>query len=431
LEPTHTSDARLALFGPARTKATGKDPGPATILGDVILLKPISLADRQTLRLAVDNQPALDVDVAGAAPSTTSLDEIVAKINSVFPGIASATPDQRLRLTSPTVGQTSALDLLPLRALEVIDYPPTPVEEPVREVQHGDHWYIRNDGACESDLEFQVVAPHGEAGVQFVDRAAGARLRVLDAVLPGETMQIRRGGGNGVQVEITDVKGNRRSVADSSVLAGTLATEVEIPFEGQRPLSLGVGADQPATLQLNNPSAPAVVVLRALAQQQPGDRILVTVRPAGSLPSKVNLTDGQQTLVGRMRGTADERYLLNASGQPILHLLSAPATMPANAGEPVVSVAGTVYADPGLLRVMAVESIAPLFDVTVNFDSQQKPSLIETYERVTIGLGATPESLPLALLTRPSQLLRAEEMNKADLLVLPRGSLTTFRDLTR
>jgi len=423
LDPLKTGDARLVLFGPNQDTATGKAPAPATIRGEVDLRKPVNLAARQTLRLAVDYQRPVDIDVAGAAPDVTFLDEIVGSINSVVPGLASATADDRLLLTSGTVGETSSLELLPLRALELIEYPPAPVVEPVRETQHGDQWSITNDGAADSEMDFYIFAPQGEAGVQFVDRAAGTRLRVLDPILSGETMHIRRGGDTGLQVEITDAEGTVREVADSSVLAGTIAAEVPIPFEGLRPLSLGEGATQPATLQLNDPVAPAIVALRAVAQMKPGDCISVSVSYAGSVPSKEAALAGQSGYAGRLQSSENQFYLLNERGQAIFRLLPGTAEPLAHRRGSIVLVGGTVHVEPGALPIIVVDIVVTLFDVTLRLDSHDGGSRIETYEGVSIGRGATPESLPLALLIRPSRLVRAEELDKAELLKLSRGSL--------
>ena len=421
LEPAGSGDARLLLFGPNRENATGKDPAPATIRGDLDLTRPVSLADRQTLRIAVDGRPSVDINVSGAVPASTFLDEIVAAINRALPGVASATGDDRLLLTSLSAGEASSLELLPLRALELIEYPPSPVDEPVQEVRHGDKLSVNNDGAAESDLQINIVAPQGEAGAQFVDRQTNVRLRVAEAILPGETMNIRRGGPAGVQAEITDVQGNIRTVPDSSVLAGTMGAEVQIPFEGQRPLCLGVG--EVATLQLRNPSGASVVVLRAVAPPQTGQRILVSVSPAATIPAKSNPGAGQQNLVGRLRSGADESHLLNESGQPIVRLLAGKAVVTAALREQIVSADGTVHVERDGLPIMTLDVVASLFDVTVQLESTDKPPKVELYAGVTIGAGATPDSLPLSLLRRPSELVRAEEMDKAELLTLSRGRL--------
>jgi hypothetical protein len=421
LNPAKPNDAALLLFGPNRDKATGKGPGPATIKGEVDLSKPVNLADRQTLRIAVDNQPPVDIDVAGVVPGSTFLDEIVTAINAILPGVASATADDRLLLTSPATGETSSLELLPLRAIEVMEYPPSPVDEPDQVLQNGDHWSIDNDGAAESDLEIQVTAPQGEAGMQFVDRAANLRLCINDALLSGETMQIRRGGDIGVQVEITDATGSVRAVPDSSVLAGTVAEEVQIPFEGWRPLTVGIGGS--LTLQLNNPSAPSEVLLRAIVQPEAAGRITAAVSLAANIPSKANTGSGRLRVVGRMRAGAEESYLLNDTGEPAVRLLPGKISGLDAHADRVVVVDGSLYEAPGEMPIMVADQVAPLFDLTLSLESSVEPPLIEKYEGVTIGAGAWPESLPLALLRRPSEMVRAEELDKAELLKLSRGKL--------
>src|SRR5262249_25275136 len=103
-------DAREKIFGKQPKLTPGSDPVAATIKGEADLLAPVNLAERRAIRLAVDGARAVEVDVAGSAPEVTTLDEVVARINAVFPGVASATDDDRLLLTSPTRGETSSLD---------------------------------------------------------------------------------------------------------------------------------------------------------------------------------------------------------------------------------------------------------------------------------------------------------------------------------
>jgi hypothetical protein len=421
LDPARANDAALLLFGANRDKATGKGPGPAIIRGEIDLSKPVNLADRQTLRIAVDNQSPVDIDVAGVTPGSTFLDEIVTAISRILPGVPSATADDRLLLKSLTAGETSALELLPLRAIEVMEYPPSPVDEPGQVLQHGDYLSIDNDGAAESDLEIQVTASQGEAGMQFVDRAANVRLCVNAAILPGETLEIRRGGDIGVQAEITDPTGAVRTVPESNVLAGTLSEEVQIPFEGSRPLTVGLGGS--LTLQLNNPSAPAEVVLRAIAQPNAGERITAAVSLATKVPAKTNAGNGLQRAVGCMRPGAEESYLLNEAGEPAVRLLPGKIPKLAAHAERVVAVDGSLYQAPGEMPIMVADQIAQLFDLTLRFEPSTRQPVIEKYEGVTIGAGARPDSLQLALLRRPSELVRAEELDKAGLLKLSRGKL--------
>lgn len=265
------------LFGrQAPSSVTGLDPQPATITGKVDLSHPIDLGARQLIRLTVDGHHCADVNVAGSSPEQTALSEIVERINGVFPGLASQTPDDHMRLVSPTAGEKSSLELLPLRALELIDYPPFAVEEPEWDVQSGDHRDVNNDGAADSTLGFLLTAPQGEAGMEFVNTTAGTRVRVTSVLSSGEAIEIMPDCESGLRAEITAPDGSSRSVPPSEFLAGTLGAQAFAPFEGEWALSHGAGAGLPALLELNDPQAPGLDVLRALSTHSE-DRILVKV----------------------------------------------------------------------------------------------------------------------------------------------------------
>ncbi|HEV7898297.1 MAG TPA: hypothetical protein VGP31_10690, partial [Planosporangium sp.] len=79
----HTSDAaRKRLLGTARQEAAGTAQAPAELVGAVALPGPVDLGERSVLRLAVDGHRPMEVDVAGAAPAGTFLDEVVAAVNA-------------------------------------------------------------------------------------------------------------------------------------------------------------------------------------------------------------------------------------------------------------------------------------------------------------------------------------------------------------
>jgi len=119
LEPVLAGDARNLLFGDVAPLTVGAATQPATLTSED-LLQPVDLEQRRWLRLAVDRGPGQAIEVAGAAPRTTFLDEIVTAINRVFPGLASATSDNRLQLISPTVGAESQISVSPRQTLDLI-----------------------------------------------------------------------------------------------------------------------------------------------------------------------------------------------------------------------------------------------------------------------------------------------------------------------
>jgi hypothetical protein len=222
LLPHQGSDAREKLFGNFSVDE-GRDPTPAVLIGEIELLGPVDLSDRGLIRIAIDGNPPQDFDVAGPAPSSTSLDDIIANINAMYPGLASAR-DNNLQLVSPTRGAASRIDLLPLRALELIDYPPTPMAYPPegeRPTQPGDTWRLNNDGAADATLEVEFIARAGIVGPQLANLTLGQRVRVLEVVRPGEQLKLWRESGGGIRAAITGPDTDR-VVPESNILSGPL-----------------------------------------------------------------------------------------------------------------------------------------------------------------------------------------------------------------
>ena len=88
---------------------------PATYRGNQDLSKPLNLTQKYLLNISVDGQPAVQVDLRGAAPALTSSFEIVTKLNSAF-GASFASLEEGgslLRLRSRTSGISSNITVLP------------------------------------------------------------------------------------------------------------------------------------------------------------------------------------------------------------------------------------------------------------------------------------------------------------------------------
>jgi hypothetical protein len=161
--------------------ATGSPPTHATLDGTVDLLQPVDLGDRSVLRLSIDGGPAVDVDVAGTTPTATLLSEIVGALDAALPGVASASPQSRLRLTSPTEGPGSSVEVVPLRFLELAEYPPEPASVTLP-VAHGTTLPIRNSGAAAVPGRVALATASGVSGPRIADPAAGWSVRVREAV---------------------------------------------------------------------------------------------------------------------------------------------------------------------------------------------------------------------------------------------------------
>jgi hypothetical protein len=215
-------DARAKLLGSASVEQ-GQAAIPALLAGDAQLLAPVDLSERSVIRVAIDGNPPLDFNVAGLAPSSTSLDEIVAKINAIQPGLASAV-DDKLQLTSPTRGGASRLALVPVRALELIDYPPVPAAWPAdgaHPTQPGGLWRFTNDGAVEANLEVEISTRAGVVDPQIANLTLGQRVRVLEVVRPLERLKLWREPGGEIRAAIVGLD-KTRAVPDSHILSGPL-----------------------------------------------------------------------------------------------------------------------------------------------------------------------------------------------------------------
>jgi hypothetical protein len=217
-----SGDARAKLFGDVEERTNGEPSTSAILTGTVDLLTPVNLLERRLVRLSIDGSRPVDIDVSGATPDATFLDEIVAKINAVFPGLASATDDDHLRLTSPTAGESSRLEVLPLRLLEIIEYPPKIVEEPPIQVRHADSWQINNTGAVEVDLEAEIHAQQGIVGPMLVNRTEGWRIRLGVNVRAGERVRLWRDPDAGIQAAILDARAERSEIPSEHIYVESL-----------------------------------------------------------------------------------------------------------------------------------------------------------------------------------------------------------------
>ena len=426
LLPYTSGDARAKLLGDVPEVTTGTDPAPAVITGEADLLTPVNLAERRLLRLSVNGDRSVDVDVAGAAPEATFLDEIIARINAVFPGLASATDDDHLQLTSPTAGEGSRLELLPSRALELIEYPPAAIEEPPRPVRHGDHWFVDNDGAADAELQIELGAPQGAVGPELVNRTLGQRIRLMVIIRPGERVELRRDPETGLRAATIAADGTLNPITGAQILAGPLGMQLWAPFDGERQLSDG-DAEHPASLQLNNPFAKAIVVLRARKAGPEASPIKVSVteaKLAGPGGGPVAAEGRPVRLVGRVRADAAGHRLVDVADVMLARLRAGPGVELNVHCNRVVAVRGTLYLQDDGKFLMQVEYIADLFDVTLSSLPSEGAAIREPYTAVTIGLGAEAAdglTWQINVGPQPSQLVKAEELDKAGALMLPVG----------
>lgn len=418
-----TSDARKELLGDVKGVVTGEDPSAAVITGEVDLLGPVDLSERRLIRLAVNGNRPVDINVAGAAPATTFLDEISTAINAVFPGMAEATEDDHLQLTSPTVGEDSRLSLLPLRYLELIEYPPETAEISLQEVRHGKSWSIVNDGASDVFAEIYLKAPQGVAGPTLVNSTLIWHIRVLTILNTGETLRLWYDTKKALQAEIISLGGDARPVPESRILVGPLGPQAWVPFEGT--WNLKCDSDNPATLQLNNPLAPGIVILSTKKRSITIREIIVTVIESDltAFDQEPILAEGNPaSLVGRIRANEKAYRLVDANENVIVHLRSGRGVNLSAYQDRVVTVTGPLHnGEPPLL---IVKEIAALFDVTLHSEPEGEEPEDYHYKGVTIGNGTQrPDSLVWQVNLGPhfSRLAKADEFDKGTVLTLPCG----------
>jgi len=288
-------DASQKLLGSLDPVVQGQDPGPAMLTGTASVTAPVDLSERNLLRLSVNDARPVDIDVAGLFPNATSLDEVVAAINRVFPNLAAATPDDKLQLTAPTASGGTSLALLPLRYLELVEYAPQKVANGPVSLHAGDKFSLTNSGAADSSLAFCVTASSGVVDPTFVNLTSGRSLCLHTALDGGETACVSFHEGSGLRAEIVSADGVRSYLPLDQIRAGTLSSSVVVPFQEQRRITRDSSGQ--ASLELNNPEAPNVVVLRA-RRGLVGSRILVKVQksnpPSGSslFDVELSLADG-------------------------------------------------------------------------------------------------------------------------------------------
>ncbi|MFH7025269.1 MAG: hypothetical protein ACHBN1_07670 [Heteroscytonema crispum UTEX LB 1556] len=422
LLPYTAADAREKLLENVPEETKGSDALPAIITGEIDLLKPINLGERSLIKLSVNSDRPIDIDVSGSFPEKTFLDEIIAKINAVIPGLASATENDRLQLTSPTAGEDSQLSLIPLRFLEIIEYPPEKVQKKALIVKHRDRIPIVNNGKdIKATAEIEIIAPDGTVGPSLVNEDIGWQIRLFVVLSVGDRVRLWRDSQLGLQVKITTPTGESRLLSGAEMLVGPIGNQKWVPF-AEPVQMLQVTSESYATLQLNNPLAPNIVLLRAA--QRPGiigNQISVNIREA-TIPATGNTLE---RLVGQIRLEGGEYRLLGQNQTVIAQMRSGGNVNFAAYTDRVVAVRGTLHDGEPLL--MIVENITNLFDVTVRFQPAEGKAIEENYNAVTIGVGITADDSLVRVINagsrvlQSSQLVKAEELDKATILSIPTG----------
>lgn len=421
IKPLDKGDASTALFGSPRT-ATGTAGSPAVITGEKNILTGVNLSRRSVLRIAVGDSQPIEIDVAGTVPAATASDEIVEKINAVFPNLAAVTADNQLELTATNAD--SKLSLQALRYLEVIEYPPVKSNFSFTR-NHNGSWTIDNDGVADGVAEIRITAPQGAVGPSIVNSGNNWTIHLFVVLERGETARIFRDERLQLRAEIVGIDGQSRTIPPSQIQSGPVGSQAIVPFTESWKLT---GDEN--RLQLNNPNSPHIVVLKSLRTE---DEIIVRVTASdiSSLPSQTTTAADNARLVGRIKVDNKNFSLVDEKGTVVANLIPGAHVDLLLYRDTVVKVEGPIFAGtPPLLRV---EKIAALFDVFLYSGPPGKPPVRESYRGVTLGADEANDSLTRQVngaskLAPASALVRVDQLNKAIVLNIPTGR-TLFRYL--
>ncbi|GAB4525767.1 MAG: hypothetical protein OHK0046_41940 [Anaerolineae bacterium] len=416
LEPFHGGDAAINLFGDGALWALGMEAQPATLIGEIALRAPLDLSHRHVLRLAIDDGRPFDIAVRGTVMTSVSPAEVVRAINAKRPGLAALDKEGYLHLTAPSTGEHSRLALLPLRHLELMEYPPETIEITYDITQHGETWSVDNRGAADVHAAVLLESIDGTVGPGLVNVEQGWSVRVLNSLMDGESVELW--AENGLRAAVHTLGGSLRMLRGDQVLVGPWGRQAHVPMEEEWILSGGL----PASLQLNNPFAPHIVNLTVLDSLPEEGRLTVQVSrvPDDALHNdRIDPHNPTHCLIGRVTYTHDAYHLVDASGQRVVDLQSSvPFDFAPYVGQ-TVRACGKVYT--GIVAQMFVASLACIFNVHLHFKPPAGNSILEDYHAVTLGDDPyTPEALVWQLLLH-SRLARAESLEKTTILKLPQG----------
>jgi len=423
LERYSGGDARQALFGSLPTQTTGAASTPATLTGTVSLTSVVDLSQRSILRLSVDGGLWRDIDLRGSTPAVTLLSEIVARINDVFPGLASAGELDQLRLTSPTVGPGSSVEVLPLRTIELIEYLPQTASSPPQSVLHGSAWYVDNKGVGDAFAQVRLEAPSGACSPMLVNQTIGWDVQLFTNLRPGETIRLWTDPQQGLVVSQTDAAGLTQLLSPEQIFTGPLGGRAQVPFpEGTSGWALTGSSQGAARLVLDNPLASRLLSLHSFLSTSDQPEISVQVNEAEPVALPDAPGDGSPArLVGRLVNTSEGYRLEGPGGDQVARLRNGLVPGISAFADRVVAAEGPYFGAelPETLPLLVVEAIDCLFNVTF-----LAGDVDEAYTGVTIGSPADdPHGLAWQVNAgaHPSSLVRATVLEKSAVLSLPQG----------
>lgn len=399
-------DAAPVLLGAAVTEA-GSDSVPARLVGTADLSRSVDLSQRSVLRIAFDGGRAIDVDVVGAAPDRTFGEEIVAKLNAAQPRAAALDSGGHLVLSSSITGAESRVSLLPLRSIELVEYPAGTASFEPQIVANGGHFPLTNDGAADSTVSFTLASPGGLSGVALIGLTTGARISIAAITGPGETLTLEPGPDGQIVATRTGADGASRRLPADQILATPAALAAVVPFADKRPLATNEPGTRPS-LALVDPLAGNGVLLESLVLPPPS----ATVAPAAPSAASAAPTapQGRLELLGVLHAAERKGDLRDGSGVLIASLRAAGGIDFAPFDGRMVLVQGQWYPAPAPLLV--VDAIAQLFDVCLG---------AAPFDAVAVDAGAGGRSLAAQLAGADLRQVIAREFTPAEALCLPRG----------
>ena len=403
-------DAGAVLLG-AATAMPGSDATSAALAGTVDLRVPVDLSERSMLRLALDGGRALDIDLAGAAPDRSFGDEIAAALNAALPDVAAVDGNGHLVLTSPTRGAASRIEVLPLRPIEVIEYPPLLAASAPQTLKNGDRFTLANDGAAEAEISFTLASPGGFRGADLVGLTTGRRIRIDAGVGTGDVLTIAAGDDGRIAASVAAANGTITPVAADRATATPVALDVVVPFAGTRPLAGGEPGARPA-LALIDPLAANLVVLQSIAAPgQPVGEVRVSEADPGAASGPPTAVAGRIELVGRLQAQGSSGQLVDGANQPIAPVRADSGVVFAPFDGLLVAAQGQWY-PTGPAPLLAVDTLARLFDVEIGG---------VPFAAVAIDARAGGRSLAARLAADGATPVIGHDYSPADALRLPRG----------
>jgi hypothetical protein len=403
-------DARALLLGNATTRS-GSDATAAALTGSVDLRLPVDLSRRSILRLAVDGGRPVDIDISGAAPDRTFGDEIVSTIDTTLPGVAGLDAQGHLILQSPSSGVDSRIEVQPLRAIEVIEYPPTQVTFGPQQLSTAKRFTLDNDGAATTTVAFTLSSAGGPDGFDLIGLTTGARIHIDATAGTNEKLTIAAGASGQVGAARVDAAGTRTPLPSRSIIASPSVLTALVPFDGARPPATGRPGTRPA-IALVDPLAPNLVVLESVAPTgQSPPLIRITPADPAEASASPGAPAGRLELLGRLQAQGASGELLATDGAIIARVRAGVGTSFAPFNGLMVVAAGNWY-PAGANSLLVVDVLAALFDAKIGDVA---------FAAIALDARTGARSLTARLAAPGGPLVIARDVAPADALQLPRG----------